>query len=1203
MNLKEWNKELLRVLTLFDGATRARGAEYYREGRVYLDELYLGEKELSCAAKVRGKKLYTVNLLIDKNGLTDTRCSCPVAIYCKHIYASLRSAQSRVEQLLSEADISREQTRSREEKARDELVRKDLHDVMEKAQGRKLNLSQRRRVERIHEKFKKMRKIRATGLTLSDLSEMGLRFDGFPWEEIGIWDSFADVPESLVDFWLTWIGVATLANAKIMAEVNLPYDMTRVRELMDFLRKKMLEENFQDFYQRLTENLPSKNSLPVRTSADLTLRVMKSRVDLEGIFSAIPKYRNLDTNDLDYLWGLYCGERVFLDSGSKVILENFMTVDQMYSQASLSLQNELHVQAFRNILQSPAARLKVLTRSGKPYQWEEEKLEWFVERAPHYLPESDEEWYSVALKWASGREVPAWQRYIEGNPTYYLSATSIACGPVPNPGIFDINKPNMLPGNWVTRPQTQQAFKALGIRFIAENKSEGEAAPAPVIRPTVRFRAWLESDEHNNEHCEVSVAALDPDTGRELLYYGATGWHYSSARKAGESGDRGAVTDVSEMTLDDTSIGIMPSVMRPLQPEFNTGDNVFMTPVNRNFPDAFHEWLTGLPRDAIVELDPQLSGFRDGHIRGSIGVKVEKSGTDWFDVELVMDTGGYELTDEEKKILLKAPGTWVRLKSGDWRRLDFEISDEDDSQLARLGLSPEELNEGPQKAHAIQLADEVADDWIEADRLTEIRNRAAEIRAEVNPDIPAGVTATLRPYQTEGYHFLSYLSHNNFGGILADDMGLGKTLQTLTWLKHLQDNPEVPDAPVLVVCPKSVMDNWAHEVEQFVPGVEVNVWDPSVVRSFAAQSDRFEVHVINYAQLRNLGDRVNRHEWLAVILDEAQNIKNPGSQAAKAACQLNSRYRLALTGTPIENRLTDLWSIMHFAMPGILGSQSRFQTLYNAKKDQLARVRLSARIRPFILRRTKDQVARDLPERVEEDIYCALSGEQERMYRAELKRAQQIMLKVRTASEFNKIKFNVLTSLLRLRQICCHPKLYQSSSRGKSSKMEALVDHVEVIMDEGSKVLVFSQFVEMLEILSTEARKKGWRFWSLTGQTENRGQLVQEFQKTEGPGVFFISLKAGGAGLNLTSAQYVVLFDPWWNPAVENQAIDRTHRIGQTNRVVAYRLLAKNTVEEKIRELQKKKSELAAEVLDESRFSESLSMEDLEYIFRDDREL
>lgn len=228
---------------------------------------------------------------------------------------------------------------------------------------------------------------------------------------------------------------------------------------------------------------------------------------------------------------------------------------------------------------------------------------------------------------------------------------------------------------------------------------------------------------------------------------------------------------------------------------------------------------------------------------------------------------------------------------------------------------------------------------------------------------------------------------------------------------------------------------------------------------------------------------------------------------------------------------------------------------------------------------------------------CSMSGEQDIMYRAELKRAQQVMLKIKTDAELSKMRFNVLTSLLRLRQICCHPKLYTKDSSGKSAKLEVLEDRVEAILDQGSKVLIFSQFVEMLGLIKGVGRKFDWKMWELTGKTEKRGQIVRDFQEHEGPGVFLISLKAGGAGLNLTGAQYVILFDPWWNPAVENQAIDRTHRIGQKNKVVAYRFLAKDSIEQKIRRLQIEKNKLASEVLDETKFSESLTMDDFKYIF------
>ncbi|MGB0579638.1 MAG: DEAD/DEAH box helicase, partial [Limisphaerales bacterium] len=320
---------------------------------------------------------------------------------------------------------------------------------------------------------------------------------------------------------------------------------------------------------------------------------------------------------------------------------------------------------------------------------------------------------------------------------------------------------------------------------------------------------------------------------------------------------------------------------------------------------------------------------------------------------------------------------------------------------------------------------------------------------------------------------------------------------------------------------------------------------------------------------------------------------------AQTARSLTAHRRLVLTGTPIENRLLDLWSLMTFAMPGVLGGQKQFTKIYNAKGDPHGRLRLSSRVRPFLIRRTKSQVAKDLPARIEEDLYCEMEGEQKKLYRAERKRAQQILLGIQTKSELNKLRFNFLTSLLHLRQICCHPGLFQKDSKGKSAKLEALVEQLDPIMTEGSKVLVFSQFVGLLKLIETEIDEKGWKSWKLTGSTDDRGALVEEFQNHEGPGVFLISLKAGGSGLNLTAASYVVLFDPWWNPASENQAIDRTHRIGQTTKVIAYRLLIKNSIEEKIRELQKKKSALAEDVLGEEKFSQSLDMEDFNYLLSD----
>ena len=460
----------------------------------------------------------------------------------------------------------------------------------------------------------------------------------------------------------------------------------------------------------------------------------------------------------------------------------------------------------------------------------------------------------------------------------------------------------------------------------------------------------------------------------------------------------------------------------------------------------------------------------------------------------------------------------------------------------------------------------------------------------------------MRPYQTEGFHFLAYLTSNRFGGVLADDMGLGKTLQTLAWLAWLRENPPRPGpetvGPSLVVCPKSVMDNWRAEAERFYPRLRVRLWRGESSLELPAARQTADLVVINYAQLRLLSPAIADLSWLAVILDEAQYIKNPDSQTAQAARALQGEHRLTLTGTPIENRLLDLWSILSFAMPRALGTRSLFLRRFSAKNDPLARRRIAARVRPFLLRRTKAQVAKDLPDRVEEDLFCEMDGQQETLYRAELKRARQLLLQLKTNAELNKERFHILTSLLRLRQICCHPALVDAKLRlAEAAKLSALEDLLEPLMEEGHKVLVFSQFVTMLDLLRETVNKHEWPHFYLAGSTENRGELVEKFQSAEGQAVFLISLKTGGFGLNLTAASYVVLFDPWWNPAVEKQAIDRTHRIGQVSKVMAYRLLIRGSIEEKMRALQRQKAQLADDVLGEERFSESLTLEDLQFLF------
>jgi SNF2 family DNA or RNA helicase len=355
--------------------------------------------------------------------------------------------------------------------------------------------------------------------------------------------------------------------------------------------------------------------------------------------------------------------------------------------------------------------------------------------------------------------------------------------------------------------------------------------------------------------------------------------------------------------------------------------------------------------------------------------------------------------------------------------------------------------------------------------------------------------------------------------------------------------------------------------------------------------------------LRRDLEALKKFSFRAVILDEAQFIKNPSAQVTQSVKQLQADQRLALTGTPLENRLLDLWSILDFVQPGYLASQSDFSQKYDppgqdAMAQSIARRRLSARLRPLLLRRLKQQVAKDLPERIEERRDCELGEEQRKLYLAELRRSREQVFQTVASQGLSKSKMHVLAALTRLRQICCHPQLVGSDSA--SGKTDTLFELLEPLLAEGQKVLVFSQFVQMLKLLETECTTRQIPTHILTGATKQRQEVVQAFQDHAQPGVFLLSLRAAGTGLNLTSASYVVLYDPWWNPAVEAQAIDRSHRIGQTRTVIAFRLIAPGTVEEKIWDLQQRKAQTIKDVLGEEGFARSLTKTDLEYLFAED---
>ena len=492
--------------------------------------------------------------------------------------------------------------------------------------------------------------------------------------------------------------------------------------------------------------------------------------------------------------------------------------------------------------------------------------------------------------------------------------------------------------------------------------------------------------------------------------------------------------------------------------------------------------------------------------------------------------------------------------------------------------------------------------WAGGDKLRKFGERLINFKGINSVPPPVSLKTELRDYQKEGLNWLQFLREYELGGILADDMGLGKTVQALAHLL-VEDKENRADLPSLVVAPTSLMVNWRREAEKFAPSLKVLVLQGDDRKSKFDQINQNDIVLTTYPLLSRDTDILLKQSWHVVILDEAQHIKNPRSKAALTASQLKARQRLCLTGTPMENHLGELWSQFNFLMPGLLGDEKRFRKLFRQPieklQDDSRQQLLRKRIAPFMLRRHKSEVATELPPKTEIISEVELNGPQRDLY--ETIRVS-MHSKVRQAIDQKGIarsQIVILDALLKLRQVCCHPQLLKIPSAQKvksSAKLNQLMEMLPEMVEEGRRILLFSQFTSMLAIIEQELVKKDIKFVKLTGKTRNREQPIDEFQSGKVP-VFLISLKAGGSGLNLTAADTVIHYDPWWNPAAENQATDRAHRIGQDKPVFVYKMISDGTVEEKILQMQAKKQALADALFSEGGKSAAISNEDLQALF------
>jgi non-specific serine/threonine protein kinase len=488
-------------------------------------------------------------------------------------------------------------------------------------------------------------------------------------------------------------------------------------------------------------------------------------------------------------------------------------------------------------------------------------------------------------------------------------------------------------------------------------------------------------------------------------------------------------------------------------------------------------------------------------------------------------------------------------------------------------------------------------------RLEEKYDRLRSFNRINEVDPPSALSHILRPYQVAGYHWLNYLNEVGWGGILADDMGLGKTVQALSFIQRFKENNEKMTA--LVICPTTLMFNWENEIRKFTPNVSYKIHHGGERIRDKKIFEEHDVVITTYGTLRSDIKFMLETEFDYVVLDESQAIKNPQSKVTKAACLLNAKNRLCMSGTPLQNNTFDIYAQMNFLNPGMLGSIEYFRNEFATPIDKFGekehKEHLKKLLFPFILRRTKEQVAKDLPEKTETILFCEMEEEQRNIYDAYRNDYRDKILGVIKEQGIDKSQLTILQGLMKLRQICDSPAIMNEKEPlpNVSVKLEELGR--EITENIGNhKALIFSQFLGMLALIRGKLTELGVKFEYFDGSTTatERERAIQSFQKDDEVRVFLISLKAGGVGLNLTAADYVYIVDPWWNPAVEQQAIDRTHRIGQTKNIFAYRMICKDTIEDKILQLQEKKRALARDlVADDDGFVKTLTREDVEYLF------
>ncbi len=581
---------------------------------------------------------------------------------------------------------------------------------------------------------------------------------------------------------------------------------------------------------------------------------------------------------------------------------------------------------------------------------------------------------------------------------------------------------------------------------------------------------------------------------------------------------------------------------------------------------------------------------------GKAVIEVEvKESIDWFDIHAKIRFGEFEIPFKElrklimrKKVEFKLPNGEIAIIPEAWltKYADLFALSETEGANEKTVL----------RKHHLNLVKELEEGNLAKVHISEKMRSLSSFSGIKNYALPAGFNGALRPYQKAGYNWLRFLNEYRLGGCLADDMGLGKTVQTLTML---QAEKESGSGASLLIMPTSLIYNWEMEASKFTPELKILNYTGTLRNKDIKRFEKYDLVLTSYGIARLDIELLQQYYFNYIILDESQVIKNPTSNIAKAVRELKSRHKLVLTGTPIENTTMDLWSQMSFINTGILGTQTYFRNEYQnpieKKGDESRSKKLHAIIKPFILRRHKSQVATELPEKVENIQYCTMTTDQEKKYEEVKTHYREKIFKLIEQEGLGNSRFMILEGLTKLRQLANHPRMVEQGYNGDSGKLDDITHMLENAIAEGHKVLVFSQFVKHLDLVKQYLKSNKIDFTYIDGSSTDRKDQVERFNKDANLKVFLISIKAGGLGLNLTEADYVFILDPWWNPAVEAQAIDRAHRIGQKKKVFSYKFITRNTVEEKILTLQQRKLKLSMDLIStEESFMKQLTREDIE---------